>query len=221
MKNFSDIKTIFFDIGDTLYSNEDLEKEYPRKLYDLLCSTKNISRDEAKALLKETTEKLKQTEKHVTKVRAMTELGYSRAQCHEAFCTVDPYQFLSKDAQLDETIVKLSKKYKLGILSNFKISHVKQILGALGLKDTYFSFWVTEDIVTEIKPALEPFQKAAELSGFTANECLYVGDSPSKDMRPAKEVGMTTVLVKVNPSDDDLANADAYITSVTELPSLL
>lgn len=221
MKDFSQIKVIFFDIGDTLYTNEELEKEYPQKLYELLSDTKGISLDEAKAQLKQVTEKLKQTEKHVTKVRAMAELGYSRAECHEAFCKIDPHKFLSKDPQLDATIAELAKKFKLGIVSNFKRSHVIQILDALGLQKAYFPLMVTEDNVEKLKPALEPFQKAIALSGFAAKECLYVADSPTKDMRPAKEVGMTTVLMKVSPSDDELTSADAHIDSVAELPSLL
>ncbi len=221
MSEFQNIKAIFFDVGDTLYTNEDLEKEYPRQLYKLLSATKGIEKDEAKQLLKDTTEKLKQTEKHVTKVRAMAELGYTRAQVHEVFCKIDPYQFLSKDPGLDAVISQLAQKYKLGIISNFKRSHLVQILDALGIKESWFPLMVTEDIVQEIKPALEPFQKAVELAGAAADEVLYLGDSPGKDMRPAKEVGMKTILVKTNPASEDMENADASVTSVKELPSIL
>ncbi len=217
----NNVKAIFFDVGDTLYSNEDLEKAYPKKLYELLSVTKNITVDEAKTLLKETTEKLKAKEKHVTKVRAMAELGYSRAQVHEAFCKVDPYKFLRKDQSLTGTIHRLAGNYKLGIISNFKRSHLIQIIDALGLSETDFPLMVTEDIVKEIKPAHEPFQKAIELAKVSAAECLYVGDSPSKDMRPAKEVGMTTVLIRENPASEDLENADATTSNVKDLASLL
>src|SRR5579872_5173196 len=208
MSRFKNIKAIFFDVGDTLYTNEDLEKEYPRQLHLLIASSKGIDKDQAKQLLKDTTEKLKNTEKHVTKVRAMAELGFTRAQVHIAFCKVDPYQFLSKDPELDKVISQLARRYKLGLISNFKRAHVVQSLDALGLQEKYFPLMVTEDIVQEIKPALEPFQKAIQLSGANADEVLYVGDSPSKDMRPAKEVGMKTVLVKTNPAHEEMQNAD-------------
>jgi len=221
MDTFQHIKAIFFDVGDTLYTNEDLEKEYPRQLYDLLSASKNISKDEAKQLLKETTEKLKQTEKHVTKVRAMKQLGFTRAQCHEAFCKVDPSQFLTKDPELDGVLAKLATKYTLGLISNFKKVHLLQILDALGLQATHFSFMITEDNVQELKPALEPFQKAVEMAGVLADEVLYVADSPTKDMRPAKEVGMKTVLVRANPLPVDMENADASIARVKELHLLL
>lgn len=220
-KKFEHIKAIFFDVGDTLYTNEELEKAYPRELYKLISETKGIDKDAAKTLLKETSEKLKATEKHVTKVRVMKELGFTRSQVHEAFCKVDPSQFLARDLELDKVIGKLAAKYKLGIISNFKKSHMIEIFQALGLSDKQLSLMVTEDIVQEIKPHAEPFQKAVELAGVLANECLYVGDSPSKDMRPAKEVGMTTIIVKAHPEADDMQYADASIKSVKELEALL
>jgi len=221
INKFTHIKAIFFDVGDTLYKNEDLEKEYPRQLYKLIADTKNLDKDQAKILLKETTEKLKATEKHVTKVRAMRELGFTRAQVHEAFCKVKPSQFLVKDPELDKVIAQLAAQYTLGIISNFKKSHMLEIFEALGLSEEQLPLMVTEDIVKEIKPALEPFQKAVELAGVSAKECLYVGDSPSKDMRPAKEVGMMTILVRANPTQEDMEYADASIENVIALSALL
>ena len=78
-----------------------------------------------------------------------------------------------------------------------------------------------EDTVKEIKPDPEPFLKAIELSECAPEECVYVGDSPTKDMRPAKEVGMMTVLVKKNPSEKDMMHADAVISSVKDIITLL
>ena len=221
MSDFGNIKAIFFDVGDTLYTNEDMEKEYPRQLYKLIAQDRGIDKEKAKELLKETSEKLKQTEKHVTKVRAMAELGYTRAQAHEAFCKVDPSQFLTKDPILSNTLFDLAKKYKLGIISNFKKSHMLEIFKALGISDSLLTLMVTEDIVTEIKPAHEPFLKAIELAGCKSEECLYVGDSPTKDMLPAKEVGMKTILIRHNPQPKDLENADDHIEKIDQLPTLL
>jgi|GEM_PF-1099955 len=218
---FGAVKAIFFDIADTLYSNEHMEAAYPAKLVELLSTTRGISPGEAKALLKQTSEKLKGTVKHLTKVRTMAELGYDRAQVHEAFCKVDPAEFLSPDPDLNPVMAQLSKNYKLGIISNFKRSHVLQILDALGLSPEWFPLLVTEDIVKEIKPDPEPFLKAIKLSGYPASECLYVGDSPTKDMRPAKAVGMATVLIGATMPDEQAGYIDAVIADVKQLVDLL
>ena len=95
------------------------------------------------------------------------------------------------------------------------------IFSALGLSEEQIILMVTEDILKEIKPHPEPFLKAIELSGYSANECLYVADSPTKDIHPAKEVGMMTILVKTNPEPQDLKFADGSIKSIKDLEVLL
>jgi putative hydrolase of the HAD superfamily len=220
--DFSGIRAVFFDTSDTLYTNAAMEAAYPQKLAELIAETRNVSTDEAERLLKESTEKLKATEKHVTKVRAAAELGLSRKEVHErAFCLVRPTDYLVEDAQLKVTMSKLATHYKLGIISNLKRSHMIEVLSALGLPQEWFPLMVTEDIVTDIKPAPEPFLKAIALAECSPDECLYIGDSPTKDMRPAKEVGMKTVLVAENPSGEDMKYADTSISNVKEVVSLL
>lgn len=219
---FANIKAIFFDTADTLYSSETMEAEYPRKLSELVVSSRGVSQAEADALLKAAKQNLeKTTTEHITKVRIMAELGFTRAWVHEAFCTVNPKDFLSSDPALVAVMVQLAQAYKLGVISNFKASHVKEILEALGLSLDWFPILVTEDVVTEIKPNPEPFFKAIELADCKPEACLYVGDSPTKDMKPAKGVGMQTVLVDRKSEAERTAYADATISDVRQLVDLL
>lgn len=220
--SFTDIRAIFFDTSDTLYKNAKLEAAYPAKLAELIATTRGISKSEAEQLLSEATDKLKATEKHVTKVRAAAELGVSRAEVHEkAFCKVKPGDYLSRDTALDTAMSKLAQHYKLGIISNLQKSHMLEVFDALGLSPEWFPYFVTEDIVQEIKPAQEPFLKAIQLANCAADECLYVGDSPTKDMQPAKEAGMKTTLITDNPSAEDTQYADAVIGNVKDVAALL
>jgi HAD superfamily hydrolase (TIGR01549 family) len=220
--SFTDIKAIFFDTSDTLYKNEELEKAYPQKLTEMVAREKKLSLDEAKKLLNETTAKLEATEKHVTKIRTAAELGFGPDEVYsKAFDKVAPADYLKEDASLRDCMSLLGQSYKLGIISNLKKLHVVKVLEALGLKADLFAYYVTLDVVQKIKPDAEPFLKAIELSGCPADECIYIGDSPTKDMRPAKEAGMRTVLVTTNHTDADTQYADSVVTNVTELPSLL
>jgi HAD superfamily hydrolase (TIGR01549 family) len=220
-EDFTDIKAIFFDTSDTLYKNEALEAAYPQKLVELIAATRDISNDAAKLLLKETSEQLKGQVKHVTKVRAMAELGFSRTQVHKAFCRVRPQAYLREDATLRAILSELTQHYQLGIISNLKRSHMLEILQALGLSSNLFPLLVTEDIVTEIKPDPEPFLTAIRLAKCSPGECLYVGDSPTKDMRPAKQVGMKTVLIADSCTDEDMQYVDARISDVKDIAGLL
>lgn len=96
-----------------------------------------------------------------------------------------------------------------------------EVFSALGLSPDWFPLFITEDIVKEIKPHHEPFLKAVELSGCKASECLYVGDSPTKDMRPAHEVGMATILVSNNINNEHSAYVDGNIIDVKNIVDLL
>lgn len=224
MKNkFENIKAIFFDTSDTLYKSAELEAAYPKKLVELIAETCNLSADEAANQLKETVERLKTTEKHVTKVRAAAEFGLSREQVHQqAFSKVMPSEYLAKDEALDNVMSLLANHYKLGIISNLKKSHMMEIFSALGLSPSWFPLFVTEDIVQEIKPHHEPFLKAVELSGYEASECLYVGDSPTKDMKPAHDVGMRTILVSIDATDSEHAQyVDETVADVKKIIDLL
>jgi HAD superfamily hydrolase (TIGR01549 family) len=212
---FEPVNTIFFDVGNTLYISPDMEKEYPRQLLELIANTRGVDLAQAKEVFS------KIGKKYPNKVGAMEELGYTRAQVHEAFCKVDPRKYLSRDPELVLMMGVLASNYALGIISNFKQSHLEEILDVLGLSKDLFRWFVTEDIVQEIKPAPEPFLKALEMSTVSAYQCLYVGDDPTKDMRPAKEIGMATVLVRRNPSEEDMKYADTSIEDVKQLTKLL
>jgi HAD superfamily hydrolase (TIGR01549 family) len=122
---------------------------------------------------------------------------------------------------LREALTLLSKKYTLGIISNYTYPLMLRILKGLDLPETLFSFIVTADMVTEVKPSHEPLLKALELANAKPAECLFVGDSPNKDMLPAKEVGMKTILVSRDPTPEDLKNTDASITDVKQIVKIL
>lgn len=220
-QNFESIKAIFFDSADTLYTQPEIENEHNRYLHLLIAEKHNIHPDEAKVKLKDITHQLKSIEKHVTKVRSMAEFGFTKDQVYEAFAKVDHTSMLKEDPELRTMILTLSKKYKLGIISNYTKVLMSRILKGLGLSEGLFPLMVAADMVKDIKPAHEPFLKAVELSKANPDECLFIGDSPTKDMLPAKEVGMKTILIRQNPSEEDLKNADAYIANVKLLPSIL
>ena len=108
---FESTKTIFFDVGDTLYSSEEMEAEYPQKLYELIADKHgDVDVAQAKSMLKEAALGVDGKTKHVTKVGAMSELGFTRAQVHEAFCKVNPRAHLQPDPEL-AVVVQVFKEY--------------------------------------------------------------------------------------------------------------
>ena len=88
----------------------------------------------------------------------------------------------------------------------------------------FFSCMVTYDLVGVKKPAHEPFIVALDMLKSTADEVLLVGDSPRRDIEPAKTLGFRTVYARYGDrfSDDrSFVHADFTIDTMGELTQIL
>ena len=59
----------------------------------------------------------------------------------------------------------------------------------------YFMAVVAREDAPAIKPSPLPFRLALEMTGLTAEQCVYVGDVPEEDVEGARGVGMQPYLV--------------------------
>jgi HAD superfamily hydrolase (TIGR01509 family) len=90
--------------------------------------------------------------------------------------------------------------------------------GAAGCFDAY----VTSLDVGFRKPHAAMFEHALELLGVDAAQAVMVGDSPTKDVAPAKRLGMRAVLVAFQtPRPEDAQGADEVVASIGELREVL
>lgn len=172
------IKWIFFDVGSTLV---DETAAYDHRARDVIAGTNITFRqfnDMRIALARQGLDGNSAAIKH---------FGLTKTPWHSEDET--PYA----DAQ--STLTSLSQKgYKLGIIANQKLGTAER-LEAWGLRQ-YFDLIVASAEIGYAKPDLRIFEKALELAGCTAQECVMVGDRLDNDMRPAKAIGMRTVWIK-------------------------
>lgn len=113
---------------------------------------------------------------------------------------------------------KLSKKYKLVLVSNF-YGNVETVLKDFCLYD-YFTEIVESSVVGVRKPDPAIYQLGVDAMGFAANEIMVIGDSYGKDMVPAKKVGCITTWLSGPawaPEEIDEANIDITIHSLDEI----
>lgn len=209
------IKAIFFDTSDTLYHNPEFEEAQKKQPIKQLSEKKDIALEEAKELFNKTKEKLKETTGHVTKVATMMELGISRVDMQNYLAKLNPTEFLEKDEKLISIIDNLSNKFKLGIITNINNKLLFKTLDAIGLLKENFDYIVSVDNTETSKPNDEPFQKAIELADVTPSECVYIGDSLTKDIIPAKKNGMNTILISKEEVSD--TNVDVIINSIYDI----
>jgi putative hydrolase of the HAD superfamily len=90
---------------------------------------------------------------------------------------------------------KASTEYKVGLVSNFTYAPVIYAgLRKLDLNRFFEAVLVSEDVGWR-KPHKKIFQEALIRLGATAQETVYVGDSPLEDIKGAKALGMKAVFV--------------------------
>ena len=92
----------------------------------------------------------------------------------------------------EDLLKEVSSKYKLGLISNFTYAPVIYA----GLRKLGISRFLNAILISEAvgwrKPNVKIFHEALKRLGVTAQETVYVGDSPLEDIAGAKSVGMKT-----------------------------
>ncbi len=89
---------------------------------------------------------------------------------------------------------------KLGVVSDAPRNKAWQRLVITGLQDE-FELVITHSDTLELKPHPSPFRLALERLGANADEVLFVGDNPARDIAGAKKIGMKTCLAKYGCQD--------------------
>lgn len=94
-----------------------------------------------------------------------------------------------------ESLRYLSRFYKCAVLSNVDNA---SLAGTMRHLEVPFELTVTAEDVGSYKPALPHFTRAIEqlaLKGIAKDEILHVAQSKHHDIRPGRELGLTTVWV--------------------------
>jgi putative hydrolase of the HAD superfamily len=105
----------------------------------------------------------------------------------------------------------------LGLVSNFE-EWLERLLESLGVTP-FFAIRVISGVEGVEKPDPRIFLLALERAGALPSQSVYVGDSPSFDVEPARSVGMFAVLLDRRGRYPD--HAGPRITSLQELPSAI
>jgi HAD superfamily hydrolase (TIGR01549 family) len=114
--------------------------------------------------------------------------------------------------------------YRLGILANQQ-AWVRDVLARDGLA-RFFDIWTISEEVGAEKPDPAIFEHALRVAGSPPERCAMVGDRLDNDIVAARRHGMKGVWLlrgeaPDHPTDDQLAQADVSIRSLSELPEAL
>jgi putative hydrolase of the HAD superfamily len=95
---------------------------------------------------------------------------------------------------LREEIKALSKDFKIAIAGQYG-REIIELLDRNGLKQ-YFCSELTQDDFKITKPDPRYLEQIARKIGALPDECIMVGDRIDKDIIPAKQLGMKTILLR-------------------------
>lgn len=103
------------------------------------------------------------------------------------------------------------------IFTNASRAHADRVLGALGVADLFDRVFDIRVANYMPKPYLQPYRRVLEQIGLPGESCMMVEDSVA-NLKPAKQLGMTTVLIG-NTAPQPFV--DRHLAEVVQLPAVL
>lgn len=123
-----------------------------------------------------------------------------------------------------------SQSRRLGLISDGYLEVQKRKFAALSIGHFFDNVIFTDQWGREYwKPHQRSYRESLELLEVkSASEAIYVGDNPAKDFITARQLGMSTVCVRLsdspihpNSAPSTAHQADFYATSIEELTAFL
>jgi len=116
-------------------------------------------------------------------------------------------RYMRLDEDAFDVLQKLHGKYKLGLISNCAIPEcVWELLEKFDLRKFFDAIAISGE-VNRRKPSPEIFEKALKALGVEASGAVFVGDTPSMDVKGAKAVGIRSVLIERKTSATDVSQS--------------
>lgn len=128
---------------------------------------------------------------------------------------VPVHDFLTADDELRH-MLGLVEARKV-VFTNSDLKHATRILTALGVFNQFEKIFDIEAMGFVPKPNPEPYQLVLQYLGMTPSECLLIDDM-ERNLKPARELGMNTVLIGDGKPVDDRHHA---IENIKELVNVL
>jgi len=207
------VKAVLFDLFDTLLLVKDGETFYMpalAKLHHRLVEEKvNVPFEDFKRvyfevrdkLYAEAAEKMEEPHFNVRVSRTLQAFGYDYDVSHPIVrSATDVFaeefmRYVVMDSEATEVLEKLHADYRLGVVSNFAIPEcLNQLFEKFSL-DRFFDVVIISGAVNIRKPNPAIFQMALRALNLKAEEAVFVGDTPSMDVKGAKNVGMHAILI--------------------------
>ncbi len=209
----SEIKTIVFDLDNTLYSEDaGLLNEVSKRINEFICKKFNLDYEDAIAHRKKFFHKYGTTLKGL-----MIEEGIEPEEYLKFVHNLNTKNFLKRNEELINVLNEI--KQKKIIFTNSPKEHVLSVIKVLGIEGFFSGIYDIRFLEFNNKPQKEGYIKVIKHAGINPKESMMVDDY-DHNLKPAKELGMTTVLVG-NGNDTKYPYVDYYINKITDIEKIL
>lgn len=196
-ENLTKSRLMIFDLDGTLYPHERVAKEYQSCAINLL-RERGVA-DPVRAYDAER-EKLKAEFGGESPTNAATLLAMGIATQKwidtKNEHVSSPESYVIKDDELCDLLSRLDPYYQFAVVTDNTRYQTERILRKIGVWDRFVDNIVALDDIKKPKPNVEPYREMAERLQVDRSNCIVIGDSYARDLKPAEELGMKTHLVE-------------------------
>jgi HAD superfamily hydrolase (TIGR01549 family) len=214
----ADARWLFFDLGNTLISEE---RAWERRIQRLASSLERYGRrptiEQVRGAFREASEEF--ARRLITRAieKLIDNLEYRKLILAEARYDKElesPYE------GAEETLRKLSSRYRIGVIAN-QPAGTEERLVKWGLMPL-ISICLSSTEVGLEKPDPAIFQLALSQSGCEPEQAVMIGDRLDNDIRPARLLGWKTIRIaqgfaRFQSPRDDLDEADLTLANLKGL----
>jgi len=186
---------IAFDLDETIYPRQaGVMQAIGRRITLYLEQFLHLSTEEALALRQEN------VREHGTTLRGLQiHNGIDADQYMEFVHDVPIEELLAYDARLDQALESIEAQKV--IFTNASWEHAERVLRARGIRRHFSRLIDVRDMDWVCKPDPSAYPRLLAMLGVPAERCMLVEDMV-RNLRPAAQVGMTTVLVDADGAGD-------------------
>ena len=191
------VTTWLFDLDDTLYPADcGLMDEIGRRMTEFVMRVTGLPREEAWRLQKDYL-----VEHGATLLGMMRHHGVDPDAFAEAYLDIE-LDALSHDRALVEALAALPGRRL--VFTNADARHAERVLAHLGLANLFHGVFHIASFDYTPKPDPRVFARMCAEHGLVAAETCFFEDS-ERNLKPAADLGMTTVLVGPHALDSEAA----------------
>ncbi|MCB0155924.1 MAG: pyrimidine 5'-nucleotidase [Anaerolineae bacterium] len=184
-------KYILFDLDDTLYPREaGVMPAIVERICQFMIHKLNFPPDDVP------TKRVYYHQRYGTALRGlMTEHGIEPTEFLAYVHAVNPADFFGASPPLARMLESIP--LRKAIFTNSDVAHSERVLHTLQVRDHFEQIFDVQAVNYICKPDPLAYRHVLTALGVSGYECIMVEDTP-RNLMPAKDLGMTTILVGNN-----------------------